>query len=61
VLDEENALIPRCSPKELLVELAQRNMRKISAEVVIALQNHFVANCLAWPVDGAPARKTKRK
>jgi hypothetical protein len=50
--------------KELLVELASRNSRKISAEVVLAIRSHLEAGGL--PYDGedsgpAAAKKTRKR
>jgi hypothetical protein len=47
--------------KELLVELSERNMRKMTAEVVIALQNHLAANGLTWQRRPAATAKGKVK
>ncbi|HTU22859.1 MAG TPA: hypothetical protein VMG10_32770 [Gemmataceae bacterium] len=48
--------------KEQLVEVARKNMRKISAEVVIALQAHLEANGRAYhsAPEAAPPSPVKK-
>ena len=43
--------------KQGLERLAERNFRKITAEAIIALQNHLAANGL-WPPTEPPAPPT---
>jgi hypothetical protein len=45
--------------KELLVQLAEQNMRKISAEVVIALRRHLAENGLPFQEAGPAPKKSK--
>jgi hypothetical protein len=45
--------------KELLVEVATRNSRKISAEVVLAIKSHLAANGSPYSEESAPKKRRK--
>jgi hypothetical protein len=54
--------------KDLLVKLAERNMRKVTAEAVIAIRKHLESEGLPYVPDNAaeaepaaPSKKGKKK
>jgi hypothetical protein len=51
--------------KELLIELALKNRRKLTGEVILALENHLKASGVEYDPDAetapAPAKKSKKK